>query len=104
MSRKIFPGAVSVLRDRPLQGVEPVVLLLVAQLLEEADLQMAAKAPGRNRTDAPPAAAPGPGSPSGACRRWRPPGRGLRPPRQRCRPAAVAAATRYWRWEILGRG
>src|SRR2546428_2256409 len=42
MSRKIFPGAVSVLRDRPLQGVEPVVLLLVAQLLEEADLQMAA--------------------------------------------------------------
>src|SRR2546429_3356148 len=25
MSRKIFPGAVSVLRDRPLQGVEPVV-------------------------------------------------------------------------------
>src|SRR5207249_4412132 len=42
MSRKIFPGAVSVLRDRPLQGIEPVELLLVAQLLEEADLQMAA--------------------------------------------------------------
>src|SRR5207302_977588 len=42
MSRKIFPGAVSVLRDRLLQGIEPVVLLLVAQLLEEADLQMAA--------------------------------------------------------------
>src|SRR5438132_1026775 len=42
MSRKIFPGTVSVLRDRPLQGIEPVVLLLVAQLLEEADLQMAA--------------------------------------------------------------
>src|SRR5216117_3142285 len=42
MSRKIFPGAVSVLRDRLLKGVEPVVLLLVAQLLEEADLQMAA--------------------------------------------------------------
>src|SRR2546428_7449643 len=42
MSRKIFPGAVSVLRDRLLQGVEPVVLLLVAQLLEEANLQMPA--------------------------------------------------------------
>src|SRR5947207_12894509 len=42
MSRKIFPGAVSVLRDRLLQGVEPVVLLLVAQLLEEADLQVPA--------------------------------------------------------------
>src|SRR5882672_3464013 len=42
MSRKIFPGAVSVLRDRLLQGVEPVVLLLVAKLLEEADLQVPA--------------------------------------------------------------
>src|SRR2546422_4647751 len=42
MSRKIFPGPARILRDRPLQGVEPVVLLLVAQLLEEANLQMAA--------------------------------------------------------------
>src|SRR5438034_11272169 len=42
MSRKIFPGAVRVLRDRLLQGIEPVVLLLVAQLLEEADLQVPA--------------------------------------------------------------
>src|SRR5256712_12470841 len=42
MSRKIFPGPARILRDRPLQGIEPVVLLLVAQLLEEANLQMAA--------------------------------------------------------------
>src|SRR3982074_3843004 len=42
MSRKIFPGAARILRDRLLQGIESVVLLLVAQLLEEANLQVPA--------------------------------------------------------------
>src|SRR5205823_5840265 len=40
MFRKIFPGPARILRDRLLQGIEPVVLLLVAQLLEEANLQV----------------------------------------------------------------
>src|SRR3989441_11799565 len=42
MSRKIFPGAARILRDRLLQGIDSVVLLLVAQLLEEANLQVPA--------------------------------------------------------------
>src|SRR5687768_16549543 len=39
---KILPGLPRILRDRQLQGLEAVVLLLVAQLLQEAHAQVLA--------------------------------------------------------------